>query len=147
SCLTVPGTGIILGHGMCRFDPRSGLPNSPGPRKRPLNNVCPTILRQPGRDVALGLRGGRRIVSVATQLAMRLIDHGLAPAQAATAPRLHVEEHEPVEITDASLGERLTAMGHQVRNVASAGGWAHIVELRPGEKRIRAGGNIWAAGI
>ncbi|MGH9657646.1 MAG: gamma-glutamyltransferase family protein, partial [Bryobacteraceae bacterium] len=113
SCLTVPGTGIILGHGMCRFDPRPGLPNSPGPRKRPLNNVCPTILRQPGRDVALGLRGGRRIVSVATQLAMRVIDHALAPAQAATAPRLHVEEHEPVEITDASLGERLTAMGHQ----------------------------------
>src|SRR6185295_8212083 len=41
SCLAVPGTGIVLSHGMCRFDPHSGHSNSPGPGKRPLNNVCP----------------------------------------------------------------------------------------------------------
>jgi len=33
------------------------LENSPGPGKRPLNNVCPLIIRMPGRDVALGARG------------------------------------------------------------------------------------------
>src|SRR5581483_782960 len=30
SCVTVPGTGISLGHGMSRFDPHPGLPNSVG---------------------------------------------------------------------------------------------------------------------
>src|SRR5205823_6847621 len=59
SCLAVPGTGIILGHGMCRFDPNAGHANSPGPCKRPLNNVCPLIVHLPDRDVAIGARGGR----------------------------------------------------------------------------------------
>jgi gamma-glutamyltranspeptidase/glutathione hydrolase len=27
----IPGLGIVIGHGMSRFDPRPGLPNSPGP--------------------------------------------------------------------------------------------------------------------
>ena len=55
SCLTVPGTGIILGHGMCRLDPRPGRANSVAAHKRPLNNVVPMILRLPQRDVAIGL--------------------------------------------------------------------------------------------
>src|SRR5262249_59492146 len=81
SCLAVPDTGIILGHGMCRFDPHPGLPNSPGPGKRPLNNVCPLIIRLPGRDVAIGARGGSRIVSVGARLAPRICGLGAAPWQ------------------------------------------------------------------
>ena len=33
ACVTVPGLGLTLGHGMTRFD--AGTPNSMGPRKRP----------------------------------------------------------------------------------------------------------------
>ena len=47
SCLTVPGTGIILGHGMCRLDPRPGRANSVAAHKRPLNNVVPMIYAYP----------------------------------------------------------------------------------------------------
>ena len=150
SAVTVPGTGIILGHGMCRFDPRPGRANSPGPFKRPLNNVCPTIVRLPDRDVALGLRGGRRIVSVATQLVVRVVDHGHSPAAAANAPRLHIEEHEPLELTEkagASAVERLEQMGHKVKRAPGVGGWAHIVERFKKQNKIRAGGDIWAAGV
>src|SRR3954464_492967 len=60
--LTVNGLGLILGHGMSRFDPRPGKPNSPGPCKRPLHNMCPTIVLRDGQPVlALGGTGGRRI--------------------------------------------------------------------------------------
>src|SRR5712692_283043 len=120
SCLTVPGTGILLGHGMCRFDPHPGGPNSVGPRKRPLNNVAPTILRLPDRDVALGLRGGRRIVSVSLQLCQRVVDGGATALEAASAPRIHVGTEEPLEMTESAprpIVQALIGMGHQVKIV------------------------------
>src|SRR5205823_3358690 len=53
--VTVEGLGLILGHGLSRFDPRPGRPNSPGPGKRPLHNMCPTVVLRAGRPVlALG---------------------------------------------------------------------------------------------
>jgi gamma-glutamyltranspeptidase/glutathione hydrolase len=149
SCVTAPGTGVILGHGMCRFTPLAGHPNSVGAGKRPLNNVCPAILRMADKDVALGLRGGRRIVSVATQLVPRIVDDRMTARAAAEAPRLHVEEYEPVELTtNAGEGIRsLETMGHGVKAVPTVGGWVHISEVLKNEKKIRAGSNIWAAGL
>jgi gamma-glutamyltranspeptidase/glutathione hydrolase len=135
---------------MCRFDPHPGLPNSVGPRKRPLNNVAPLIVRLPDRDVALSLRGGRRIVSVSAQLAQRVVDFGAAVGQAASAPRMHLAGYEPVEVSDFLPGdivERLSAMGHRVRKIANVGGSAHLVELLRKESRIRGGGGGWAAGV
>lgn len=150
SCLTVPGTGITLGHGMCRFDPRPGRPNSVQPRKRPLNNVAPTILRLPDRDVATGLRGGRRIISVSAQMVQRMVESGATSLQAAIAPRLHVETQEPVEVTEslpASIVEALRALGHDVRTVPEVGASAHSAEYLKPSRQLRAGGNVWAAGV
>src|SRR5439155_11577341 len=62
ACVTVDGLGLILGHGMSRFDPRPGRPNSIAPGKRPLHNMCPTVVTRGGKPVlALGATGGRRI--------------------------------------------------------------------------------------
>ena len=149
SCVTVPGTGITLGHGMCRFDPRPGRPNSVGPNKRPLNNVCPTIIRLPDRDVALGLRGGRRIVSVAAHLCRQIVEHGASGFEAVNAPRLHVEEQEPVEVT-RSLDQRiigeLQALGHEVRVANEVAGPANVCE-RLKDKSLRGASNVWAVGV
>ncbi len=149
SCVTVPGAGFTLGHGMCRFDPRPGRVNSAGPRKRPLNNIAPTILRMPDRWVATGLRGGRRILSVCAQMCQRFVDSGLSSLGAASAPRIHVETQEPVELQD-SLDPRihaaLAAMGHQINPAAEIGASAHTAELLAAGS-VRAGGNVWAAGL
>ena len=60
----VPGTGIVLGHGMCRFEPRPGWVNSVAPGKRPLHNMAPVIALREGRAVlAVGASGGRTIVN------------------------------------------------------------------------------------
>ena len=90
--VTVDGLGLVLGHGMSRFDPRPGRPNSPEPLKRPLHNMCPTIVSQGGNPLlALGATGGRRIVnSVTNALAYRIGD-GLALDAAVKAPRVHCE--------------------------------------------------------
>ncbi|HWB84684.1 MAG TPA: gamma-glutamyltransferase [Bryobacteraceae bacterium] len=150
ACLAVPGTGIVLGHGMCRFDPRPGLSNSPGPGKRPLTNVSPLLLRMPERDVAIGVRGGRRIVSVAVQLAQRIIDDGASVHRAAVSPRMHTLTGEPLEISDnfnPAIRESLEHRGYRLVVPDEVAGSAHGAELLRPSRQVRAGGNIWAAGI
>src|SRR5205814_93113 len=72
--VTVDGLGLILGHGMSRFDPRPGHPNCPGPGKRPLHNMCPTIVLKGGVPVvALGARGGRRIPNAVFEVLTALV--------------------------------------------------------------------------
>ncbi|PYT16190.1 MAG: hypothetical protein DMG59_11165 [Acidobacteria bacterium] len=150
SCLAVPRTGIILGHGMCRFDPHPGHANSPGPGKRPLNNVCPLIIRMRDRDVAIGARGGRRIVSVCAQFAQRIIDFGATVYDAAAAPRMHILTDEPLEIShnfDPAIRDALAARGHRIEVPDEVAGAAHGAEILKDTRQLRAGGNTWAAGI
>jgi len=149
SCLTVPGTGIILGHGMCRFDPIPGRVNSIGPGKRPLNNVSPMILRAQDRDAAMGLRGGRRIVNASAQIFQRMVDYGSDSLAAARAPRLHVQASEPGEVADAlpeSIRKALADLGHELNPIPDLVFGAHCAEVLKKEQKVRAGGNDWAAG-
>jgi gamma-glutamyltranspeptidase/glutathione hydrolase len=150
SCLAVPGTGIIPAHGMCRFDPHPGLANSPSPGKRPLNNVCPLIVRMPDRDIAIGTRGERRIVSVTVQMAQRIADYGAGIYDAAVAPRIHTLTGDPIEISanfDPVLREALERAGYRIEVPDEVAGAAHGAEFRRSSREIRAGGNTWAAGI
>jgi len=150
SCITVPGTGFTLGHGMCRFDPRPGLANSIAAHKRPLNNFCSVILRLPGRDIALGMQGGRRMISVIPQVAQRMVDFGLAPRAAASSPRIHTLGYEPVECEESNpfpFEEELRRMGHEIRRMDEVGRTVHLAELFHGSKKICAGGSTFAAGI
>ena len=90
--VTIDGLGLVLGHGMSRFDPRPGRANSPAPGKRPLHNMCPMVATKGGKPVlALGATGGRRIPNtVFDVLAYRFV-RGLALADAVKAPRMHTE--------------------------------------------------------
>lgn len=158
SCVTVPGTGVILGHGMSRFDPRPGRANSVAPGKRPLSNVSPLIACLPGRDLALGTRGGRPIVNVCAQLVHRIVDGSLTPAKALPMPRLSVCDREPLEflkfkftdIVPDNILEKLTAMGHRVTRkteLVEGAGAAHCAEFLQRGSTVRATGDAWAAGV
>ena len=150
SCFTAAGTGVILGHGMCRLDPRPGRKNSVVAGKRPLNNTAPLMIRLPDRDVGTGLPGGRRLLSVSAQMAQRVVDYGATAYEAAAAPRLHVQTHEPLMITESAGKEAIAGlreMGHEVEVAASVAGAAHCAEYIRAGGRIRAGGLSWAAGV
>jgi len=158
SCLTVPGTGVILGHGICRFDPRPGLPNSITGGKRPLSNVAPLIISLPDRDIALGTRGGRPIINVCAQLAHRFVEASLSTSALLKSPRLHVCTREPLEFLEfeftESVGqnivEELTSMGHTIRRKheeVEGAGAAHCLEIIKSDNVVCASGNTWAAGI
>lgn len=150
TCITVPGTGFTIGHGMCRFDPRPGLPNSIAPGKRPLNNLCSILLRVAGRDIALGMQGGRRMISVIPQVAQRMVDLGMSPQQAAASPRIHTMGFEPIECEISPpfpFLEELRRAGHEVRPVEEVGRTVHAAELFHASRQIRAGGSTFAAGV
>jgi gamma-glutamyltranspeptidase/glutathione hydrolase len=90
--VAVEGLGLILGHGMSRFEPKPGHPNSPGPGKRPLHNMCPTVVLRDGRPVmALGGRGGRRIPNSVFAVLVEALARDRSLADAIAAPRLHTE--------------------------------------------------------
>ena len=57
------------------FDPRPGRPNSIAAGKRPLSNMCPTIVTHDSQRTALGASGGRRIMPAVFQLLSFLVDY------------------------------------------------------------------------
>jgi gamma-glutamyltranspeptidase / glutathione hydrolase len=90
--VTVDGLGLILGHGMSRFDPRPGKPNSVGAGKRPLHNMCPTVVCRDGKPVlALGATGGRKIPNTLFDVLAYRIGEGRSLAEAVQGPRVHTE--------------------------------------------------------
>jgi gamma-glutamyltranspeptidase/glutathione hydrolase len=142
TCFTVPGTGIILGHGMCRLDPRPGRVNSVAGGKCPLNNTSPLMVSLPDRQVAIGLPGGRMIIAAMIRAVQLLVDRGFSSAQATQARRLHVATAEPLTLQDGesqAVADGLTALGHKVNRSPSVGGVMHGAEYFPATGRTRAG--------
>lgn len=122
--VTVPGLGLTLGHGMSRFDPHPGHPNSPGPHLRPLNNMCPTIICKNDKPLfALGARGGRKIPNAMAEAVLQIVARGKGLAEAIAAPRMHTEGTLALQFEKAwpeSQVESLKKLGYAVTTAASA---------------------------
>jgi gamma-glutamyltranspeptidase / glutathione hydrolase len=98
--VTVEGLGLTLGHGMSRFEPRPGHPNSPRPGRRPLNNMCPMLVfRENHPVVALGATGGRKIPNTMCDVLAPLVGRGRSLQDSAAAPRLHTEGSAALQLT------------------------------------------------
>jgi gamma-glutamyltranspeptidase/glutathione hydrolase len=121
--VTVPGLGLILGHGVSRFDPRSGQANSPGPGKRPLHNMCPTIVSRGGRPwLALGGRGARRIPNAVFDVLVGVLA-GQTMDEAMAGPRMHTDGNMRVTLEASwpeSDVEAIRGMGYEIRTGRSA---------------------------
>jgi gamma-glutamyltranspeptidase / glutathione hydrolase len=131
--VTVDGLGLVLGHGMSRFDPRPGRPNSVGPGKRPLHNMCPTVVTRDGAPVlALGATGGRRIVNTVFDVLAYRLGEGKPVAEAVKSPRVHTEGD--LELTlekdwPTGVVERFKEIGYAVK--AGGAATASAVERDP----------------
>ena len=143
--LVAAGTGILLNNELDDFAAKPGAPNAfglvggaanaPGPRKRPLSSMTPTIVFEDGKPVLVtGSPGGSRIITTVLQVIVNTIDGHMPIGDAVAAPRLHhqwlpdeavVEPHFPPDQVRA-----LTAMGHTVR-VESLFGSAHSIAVAP----------------
>ena len=155
SGVTVPGTGVSLNNGMYWFDPRPGSANSIAPGKVLLNNQAETIVLQGGRPLlAIGSPGGRRLVTTIILALSRVLDHGFTPAEALAAPRLHVEDREPVVferswLTAVAGGMELLMdlqdMGHGLATLGLTdrfiSGPAHAIWIDPLSGELQAAGD------
>jgi gamma-glutamyltranspeptidase / glutathione hydrolase len=123
--VTVDGLGLLLGHGMSRFEPRPGHPNSVGPGKRPLHNMCPTVVLRDGKPAyALGAQGGRRIPNAVFDALVSLVGAGLPLEEAVRAPRMNTEGNTTVTLTadwPAADAAYLKEVGYTVLTGPSAG--------------------------
>jgi gamma-glutamyltranspeptidase / glutathione hydrolase len=92
SGVVTPGLGFIHNNGLDAFDRRPGRPNSIAPGKRPVTGGGPTMLFQDGAlRYVLGSPHGSWKVSSMAQTLPNLIDFGMDPVDAVSAPRVHCE--------------------------------------------------------
>ena len=133
ACITVEGLGLLLGHGMSRFDPQPGHPNAPAPRKRPLHNMCPTIVLRDGKPLlALGATGGRMIPNAIYNILAQFIGLGASIDDAVAAPRLHTDGNLDLTLErkwPEAEADVLKKMGYNVKQGASAN--AHAIFVNP----------------
>ena len=145
--LVADGTGVLLNNELDDFAAKPGAPNAfgligldeanaPGPNKRPLSSMTPTIVFKDGRPVLVtGSPGGSRIITAVLQVLLNVLDHRMSVADAVAAPRLHhqwVPDQVLVErgVPAAAL-KALEALGHRIV-AAPPGTSAHSIEVAPG---------------
>ena len=127
--LIADGTGVLLNNELDDFTAAPGASNAfglvgfeanlPGPGKRPLSSMSPTIVLKDGKPVLVtGSPGGSRIISTVLQVIVNVLDYHMNVAAAVTAPRLH-HQWLPDEVriehgfSDETLAA-LKAMGYRV---------------------------------
>ena len=166
--LVVPGRGFLLNNELTDFDPvpfyedGSLVANRPEggkrPRrtaadpqdqysyggKRPRSSMTPTLVFKDGKPyLALGSPGGSRIIGIVLNVLTNVLDFGMDPQQAITAPRV-VNRGGPVEMEaalyDAAPGlvAALEARGHRVERTESYGG-AHAILIDPETGQLLGG--------
>jgi gamma-glutamyltranspeptidase / glutathione hydrolase len=98
--LVAAGTGILLNNELDDFAAKPDAPNAygllgfeanaPGPGKRPLSSMTPTVVLKDGKPFLItGSPGGSRIISTVLQVVVNVIDRGMDIGAAVSAPRLH----------------------------------------------------------
>jgi gamma-glutamyltranspeptidase/glutathione hydrolase len=127
--LVAEGTGVLLNNELDDFTAAPGASNAfglvgfeanlPGPGKRPLSSMSPTIVLKDGKPVLVtGTPGGSRIISTVLQVIVDVLDYHMDVAAAVAAPRLHHQWlPDEVRIERGFAEETLTelrAKGHQL---------------------------------
>jgi gamma-glutamyltranspeptidase/glutathione hydrolase len=148
SGLVADGTGVMLNDELDDFAAKPGAANvygllggdanAPGPMRRPLSSMSPTLVLKDGVLVmATGSPGGSTIISTVLQIILNVIDHGLNVAEAENAPRAH-DQLWPDELRiergmSPDTIRLLEAMGHKVVIRAAMGSANTIVRAPDGE--------------
>jgi gamma-glutamyltranspeptidase/glutathione hydrolase len=143
--LVAGSTGIVLNNTLDDFAAKPGVPNAfgltggaanaPGPYRRPLSSMAPTIVLKDGAPAFVtGAPGGSRIITTVLQVLVNAIDFKKPIAEAVSAPRVHdqwLPDEVVVERTlPAETVRALTARGHKLR-IGPTGGSANSIAVTP----------------
>jgi gamma-glutamyltranspeptidase / glutathione hydrolase len=131
--LVAEGTGILLNDELDDFAAKPGAPNAygllggaanaPGPGKRPLSSMTPTIVLKDGKPyLVTGSPGGSTIITTVLQVITNVVDFDMDIARAVAAPRIHHQW-----LPDA-VGAEQAVPAETVRGLEQLG---HTVVRRP----------------
>ncbi|MGP0059326.1 MAG: gamma-glutamyltransferase [Beijerinckiaceae bacterium] len=98
--LVAEGTGILLNNELDDFAAKAGVPNAfgllggaanePGPQRRPLSSMAPTMVFHDGElELVTGSPGGSRIITIVLQIILDVLDFDMNIAAATAATRIH----------------------------------------------------------
>src|SRR6202030_2500107 len=74
----------------CLWTLVGGAANAPGPRKRPLSSMAPTLVFRDGElELVTGSPGGSRIITIVTEIILDIVDFGMNIAEVTQAMRVH----------------------------------------------------------
>jgi len=127
--LVAEGTGVLLNNELDDFTSKPGTANAydlmgynanlPGPGKRPLSSMAPTIVLKDGKPFLItGSPGGSRIITAVLQVIVNAIDFHMPVGQAVSEPRVH-QQWQPDEVyAEAGFSpdvlEGLAKRGHKI---------------------------------
>lgn len=151
---TVPGTGVILNNRLARgayLIP--GHPNEVAPRRKPLHTLNAWVVTDDaGALLHVGnTPGGDGQVQWNMQLLSHVLDHGLDPAEAVSAPRFTVfpgsdadvvgspDELRVEQSLPAGVRRQLAAAGHRVVDQPALGGGGSAQLISVDERGVLAG--------
>ncbi|HLN08208.1 MAG TPA: gamma-glutamyltransferase, partial [Xanthobacteraceae bacterium] len=143
--LVADGTGMLLNDELDDFAAKPDAPNAfglvggaanaPGPGKRPLSSMTPTIVMRDGKPfIVTGSPGGSTIITTVLQVITAVIDFKQTIADAVAAPRIHHQWLPDQVMAEASVPadtiRALEARGHAVA-VRSKWGSANSILSTP----------------
>jgi gamma-glutamyltranspeptidase/glutathione hydrolase len=144
--MVADGTGVLLNNELDDFAAKPGAPNAygltggkanqPGPRKRPLSSMAPTMMFKDGAlELVTGSPGGSRIITIVLEMILNTVDYGLNVAEATAAPRIHDQLLPDILGVERGLNgdtiKLLEGQGYHVR-VGNAWGSAESIAVGSG---------------
>ncbi|HEY1544606.1 MAG TPA: gamma-glutamyltransferase [Xanthobacteraceae bacterium] len=143
--LVAGSTGILLNDTLDDFAAAPGAPNAfglvggaanaPGPSKRPLSSMTPTIVLKDGAPAFVtGAPGGSHIITTVLDVLINAIDFKKPLAEAVAAPRVHDQWLPDEVVVEPTLPARtiraLEALGHKV-HIGRTSGSANSIAVTP----------------
>ena len=144
--LVADGTGVLLNNELDDFAAKPGAPNAyglvggkanqPGPRKRPLSSMAPTMMFKDGKlELVTGSPGGSTIITIVLQMILDTVDFRMNLAEATAAVRIHDQLLPDQLFVERGLNpdtiRLLRAQGYKV-TVRDAWGSAESIALAGG---------------
>ncbi len=114
----------------------------PGPGKRPLSSMTPTIVLKDGKvELVTGSPGGPRIITTVLGMVLDVIDFGMNIAEATDAPRVHHQWlPDELRVERGLSPDTLRLLRAKGQNVSKAARWG-----RPRRSHVRDGWLMGAA--
>jgi gamma-glutamyltranspeptidase/glutathione hydrolase len=153
AAIVIPGSGFPLNNTLTAFNRTGTGPNAPASMKRAASPTCPFVVNRADGTPALigGAAGGNRIPAILFSIVSGILDHGLSPQDAVSAPRIVNEnrmtgtdvsgtrmEPAPFAAADA-LVSSLRSRGQTVTGNTLPFGVAQVIAVDAVNGRLRRG--------